>query len=172
MLCTQIAWAGAIVITRAEAERSYKGLEQKIRTHNQRAPIMKARVKPECWVDLESGERFPPESLPCSRVAAFCGLANPVSFWRTLDNLGCGTIRRWSFGDHHRYRPIEVRRLGSDALDLGVEALLTTEKDIMNLCEQAGKLVAPTRLLWLKIGMEVEGAEYLFNGAELRRRLV
>jgi tetraacyldisaccharide 4'-kinase len=151
------------VITRAEASRSYRGVEQVLRLHNPRAPIFKARVSPEFWVDLQSGERIPPESLPFARVAAFCGLASPASFWRTLGSLGYQPARLWGFGDHHRYRPAELSRLGAAARQLGVDALLTTEKDAMNLCEQAASLIAPIRLYWLKIGIEVEEEDRLLG---------
>jgi hypothetical protein len=33
----------------------------------------------------------------------------------------------------------------------GADALLTTEKDAMNLCEESANLIAPLRLYWLKI---------------------
>ena len=155
--------ADALVITRAEASRSYRGVEQALRLHNPGAPIFRARVSPECWVELESGRQLPPEGLPFSRLAAFCGLASPASFWRTLGSLGYQPARRWGFGDHHRYRPAELSRLGAAARQLGVDALLTTEKDAMNLCEQAASLIAPIRLYWLKIGIEVEDQERLLG---------
>ena len=81
--------------------------------------------------------------------------------FRSYDPVG-----RRNLGDHHRYRPWEVQRLAAEVRAKGAEALLTTEKDIMNMCDQAGGLVAPMRLLWLKIGLEVEGAEQLLSLVE------
>jgi tetraacyldisaccharide 4'-kinase len=161
-----LARADVFVITRAERGRSYAGIEGELRKHNRRAPILRAWVVPEAWVDYESGERFPPAELPYSKVAAFCGLANPASFWGTLAALGYQPVGRRNLGDHHRYRPWEVQCLAAEARAKAAEALLTTEKDLMNLCDQAGSLVAPARLLWLKIGLEVEGAEQLLDLVE------
>jgi tetraacyldisaccharide 4'-kinase len=161
-----LARADVFVITRAERGRSYAGIERELRKHNRRAPILRAWVVPEAWVDCESGERFPPTELPYSKVAAFCALANPASFWGTLAALGYRPVGQRNLADHHRYRPWEVRRLAAEARARGAEALLTTEKDRMNLCDQAGSLVAPARLLWLKIGLEVEGAEQLLDLVE------
>jgi tetraacyldisaccharide 4'-kinase len=158
-----LARADVFVITRAERGRSYAGIERELRRLNSRAPILRARVVPEAWVDCESGERFAPTGLPYSMLAAFCGLANPASFWGTLTALGYHPVAQRNLGDHHRYRPREVQRLAAEARAKGAEALLTTEKDLMNLCDQAGSLVAPARLLWLKIGLEVEGAEQLLE---------
>ena len=161
-----LARADVFVITRADRGRSYSGIERELRKHNRRAPIMRAWVVPEAWVECESAERFPPAELPYSKVAAFCGLANPASFWGSLAALGLHPVGRRNLGDHHRYRPWEVRSLAAEVRAKGTEALLTTEKDIMNMCDQAGSLVAPMRLLWLKIGLEVEGAEQLLDLVE------
>jgi tetraacyldisaccharide 4'-kinase len=158
-----LARADVFVITRAERGRTYAGIERELRKHNRRAPILRAWVVPEAWVDCDSGERFPPTELPYSKVAAFCGLANPASFWGTLAALGYHPVGRRNLEDHHRYRPWEVQRLAAEVRAKGAQALLTTEKDIMNMCDQAGSLVAPARLLWLKIGLEVEGAEQLLE---------
>jgi 3-deoxy-D-manno-octulosonic-acid transferase len=158
-----LARADVFVITRAERGRSYAGIEEELRKHNRRAPILRAWVVPEVWVDYESGDRFPPAGLPYSKVAAFCALANPASFWGTLAALGYHPVGQRNLADHHRYRPWEVQRLAAEVRAKGAEALLTTEKDIMNMCDQAGSLVTPARLLWLKIGLEVEGAELLLD---------
>jgi tetraacyldisaccharide 4'-kinase len=85
-------------------------------------------------------------------VAAFCGLANPAAFWETLDQLGTETAWRREFADHHRYTQTEIESLAmADA-----ETLVTTEKDLANIpCRPS------LPLYWLRIGLEVEGAEEL-----------
>jgi tetraacyldisaccharide 4'-kinase len=158
--------AGAFVITRAERGRAYTGIEAALRAHNREAPIFTARVVPEYWVEYDSRQQFAVAELPCFRVAAFCGLANPGSFWATLAGLGCRPLARWGFGDHHRYRPLELHRVAAAARRLGAEILLTTEKDAMNLCREASKHVAPLRLCWLKIGLEVDGERDLLGIVE------
>ena len=89
-------------------------------------------------------------------MAAFCGLGTPEAFWRTLEQLGLEIAFRWSFGDHHSYRPPELKRLAKQAAEAGAEVLVTTEKDIENLCDGRAGLVAPLRMLWLRIGIEIE----------------
>jgi len=45
---------------------------------------------------------------------------------------------------------------------LGVDALLTTEKDAMNLCELTAEAIRPVRLFSLRISIEIEReAEFL-----------
>jgi tetraacyldisaccharide 4'-kinase len=70
---------------------------------------------------------------------------------------------RWAFGDHHSYRPAELQRLTEQAVAAGAEALVTTEKDALNLRDDAPRLVAPLKLYWLKIGIEIEKEEELLR---------
>ena len=69
----------------------------------------------------------------------------------------------WAFGDHHRYRPGELRRLARQASAAGADVLLTTEKDAMNLCPGAVEIVAPLRLWWLRIAVEIDREEELLK---------
>jgi hypothetical protein len=41
----------------------------------------------------------------------------------------------------------------------GAESVLTTEKDVVNLCDEWEGLFAPVRVYWLRIEMEVDGGE-------------
>lgn len=160
--------AGLIVLTRVEPGRRYDGIEAVVRRYNTEAPIFHCRTAPVEWIDCKSGERRSPEEPPCSRVVAFCGLGNPASFWRTLESLGCRPAARVAFGDHHHYRAIELRRLTAHARAAGVEALVTTEKDVMNLPADCAKWIAPLRLLFLRIGVEPEDPERLLRLVEDR----
>jgi tetraacyldisaccharide 4'-kinase len=110
-------------------------------------------------VDVETGGAYEVSEPGWRRVAAFCGLAVPRAFWRTLDELAAECSLKQAFGDHHRYRPVELQRLAERAAATGAEALVTTEKDAINLPEGAAALVAPLPLRWLKIGIEIENEQ-------------
>jgi tetraacyldisaccharide 4'-kinase len=163
-----LARAGIMVITRSDSGRLVESAEQLLRRHNPCAPIFRARVLPEAWVAHLSGETTPAASLPFSRVAAFCGLGNPHSFWSTLAVLGCKVVDRLSFDDHHVYKPRELRAISHQFRQAGAEAVLTTEKDMVNLCDGCGRLLAPLPLYWLRIGVHVE-EEAAFLDALARR---
>ena len=155
--------ATAIVVTRAEPGHHNTGLERVLRRYNSTAPIYRCRVVPREWVDVHS-TLHRPVAEPCFRkVAAFCGLGNPRSFWSTLEELKLDVVFHWAFGDHHSYRPSELKRLLTNALECGAEALVTTEKDALNLCDESPALVAPLKLFWLKIGIEIEREEELLQ---------
>jgi tetraacyldisaccharide 4'-kinase len=87
----------------------------------------------------------------------FCGLGNPRSFRYTLESLGLQVVDRMEFDDHHRYRPRELRYLSESFQHAGAEAVVTTQKDSVNLCPEAISMLAPLPLFWLKVGMRITG---------------
>jgi len=148
------------VLMRARPGREYRALRKFLRSWNDQAPILTARVRPSRWISLQTGQ---PEDIPSGRVGAFCGLGNPASFWRTLDDLNLDLIFRWTFDDHHRYEGEELRRIAARAKKYGADIILTTEKDAMNLPEQAVQALGATSLYWLELEIEVLGKEALFD---------
>ena len=152
-----IALATAIVVTRVESGQNIPGIERLIRRHNQTAPIFRCRMVPRGWT------RYGEENAtaqPFHRVGAFCGLGCPNSFWRTLDQLGLEVAFRQAFRDHHPYSPSDAAGLVAQASAQGVEALVTTEKDMMNLPEGAFQEFP---LYWLKLGVEIDDEEQLLS---------
>jgi tetraacyldisaccharide 4'-kinase len=160
--------AGVFVIMRAVPGREYEGIRRQLRTWNQ-APIFKARVQPRGWVNYVTRKPEQPAEGP---VAAFCGLANPASFWGTLRSLGVPPVFHWAFDDHHHYSCEELQRLAAQAHMHGSSVLLTTEKDAMNLPDSAPGVLerAGVNLYWLKIGVQVENENQLLELIESRMR--
>jgi tetraacyldisaccharide 4'-kinase len=155
--------AGIFVITRADQGNTYAGLRRVLATVNATAPIFFSRVQPEYWVDFATGSRLEPDGLREQRVAGFCGLANPASFWKTLAMLGYKPGWEWAFGDHHVYRHEELRQIAARAVQAGANVLLTTEKDAMNLPRDVMDRIAPLGLYWLKIGTVLEDEEQFLD---------
>ncbi len=72
-------------------------------------------------------------------VIAFCAVARPENFFSQLKAAGVILADMRSFRDHHRYTDADVRDLVSLRQRTGAAALVTTEKDAVNL---AGNLQA------------------------------
>lgn len=157
----QIARADVVVITRSRFSDLPAAIGRDVRRHNTRAPIFCADVAPEVWVEQRTGTEFPVGGPPFDRAAAFCGLGNPQSFRRTLAGIGVAPVDWFEFEDHHKYRPQELARITARARAAGATALLTTEKDSVNLCLGCDDLVSPLRLYWLKVTMEIEREDEL-----------
>lgn len=148
-----IARAGALVIARAQPARRYRGLRSWLAEINSNAPVFTAAVRPLRWIRAAKRE---PAAQIAGPVFAFCGLGNPNSFWETLHSLGMDTAGTWVFGDHHVYKPRELRRLAVQARHAGCMALVTTEKDAMNLPENFAAVIAPLELYWLEIEIQID----------------
>ena len=73
--------------------------------------------------------------MKLERAGVFCGLGNPQSFYRTLEALGVRYVDCVEFEDHHRYLPNELMRIAEQFRRKGATALVTTEKDAVNLCD-------------------------------------
>ncbi len=158
-----LARATAVIVTRLDPGQGTAGIERMVRRYNSRAPVFRSHVVPLHWIDFEWDHAHALDSRPFGPVAAFCGLGSPRSFWHTLEALGVEVVFRWEFGDHHAYRPAELRRLAVQASAAGAQALVTTEKDVMNLCKNALELLHPHKLFWLKIGVEIEDEQELLR---------
>ena len=151
-----LARAHAILITRNDLADTAETIERMVRRWNPDAPVFHAGLRAEAWVEYGTGVAFPIAEPPFARAGAFCGLGNPQSFRRTLEELGIRPAEWVEFEDHHRYRPHELRHIAHHAEANGAGALVTTEKDLVNLCESCDELVAPLGLYWLKAGMVIE----------------
>ena len=148
-----LARADIFVITRSDAGRVVDGVEHLLHRYNPGAPVFHSEVRAESWMAYGTGEILAPNALPFSRLGAFCGLGNPDSFWVTLTALGLHVVDRLQFDDHHAYKPQELRFLAHQFRHAGAQAILTTEKDMFNLCENCAPLLAPLPLYWLRIGV-------------------
>jgi tetraacyldisaccharide 4'-kinase len=146
--------ADAFVVTRAENDLRYQAIAERLRIYNSRAPVFRTRLLARCWRDYRTGAcRTDLDGQP---VAAFCGLGNPENFWRTLESLGLNVVFRWSFEDHHAYKPFELQRVAAQARMQGAALLVTTEKDRINCPDHLERAVAPLDLAWLEIDLVLE----------------
>jgi len=78
-----------------------------------------------------SGDSMPLDSLYKRKVLAFCGIANPERFRKTLKDLSVDVIEFRTFRDHHGYSDEEIQGLLQTAARVGAERVVTTEKDLV-----------------------------------------
>jgi tetraacyldisaccharide 4'-kinase len=151
---TALSRADIFVITHSQGPRP--GIERELRQYNAAAPIFYSRVKPECWVEGATGQRLDLRDPSLATAAAFCGLANPGSFWASLSSIGLRPADRIAFPDHTRYDRDQIARL------LGrYGSLVTTEKDWINLGSSA-----PPGIYWLKIRTEIDRDESFLSAIQ------
>lgn len=112
--------ADCVVITRCDQVKSVEGLREEISRLTGGKPI------------FESQMRMVPITLP-ARVAAFCGVGNPSSFFAGLKQAGYELALERSFPDHHVYSQNEIDSIIKGANATGANALITTAKDAVKL---------------------------------------
>jgi len=78
-------------------------------------------------------QRQPLSFLKGRRVAAFCGIATPESFFKFLTDYGADLVARERFPDHYRYAEADFVELAALAQRTGAECLITTEKDAVRI---------------------------------------
>ena len=94
-----------------------------------------------------------PDLLKGAKVLAFCGIANPASFHKTLSLLGCTIAELKQYRDHYRYVSGDIKGLEEKGRRLGAEFLLTTEKDMVKIQELKS---SPRNLLSVEIGFSID----------------
>lgn len=90
-------------------------------------PVMEYSYRATGLVDVADKSSKGVESIKGRKVIAFCAIANPESFFSTLEGLGAEVTDRVRFPDHHGYTQGDLdtvmgRREGS-------QMIITTEKD-------------------------------------------
>lgn len=130
--CSALARAHLVVLTRVELGDP-RLLEGRVLSVNPQAAIFHSRTTLCGFVEAASGAAYPAQSLLDGPVAAFCGIGNPQGFFADLRLWGFRVVAETPFPDHHVYSAADLRRLTERGRELGAAALVTTEKDVMNL---------------------------------------
>lgn len=163
-----LARADLVIITRSEISDLGCAITREVRRWNASAPVFHAHLRADAWVEHRTGRRFSLLDAPFENAAAFCGLGNPEAFHRTLERAEVRLVDWLAFGDHHRYRPYELRHIAEQFRAKGAAAIVTTEKDSVNLCEGCDDLLAPLPLYWLAVTLEIEREEEFLREIEMR----
>lgn len=92
-------------------------------------------------------------ALKNKKIAAFCGIAQPISFFNLLKNLEAQPQWRKIFPDHYAYRQKDVDWLWEKAVASGVDCILTTQKDAVKIASL--KIPSAPQWYFLQIGFEI-----------------
>ena len=99
------------------------------------------------------------------RPLAFCAVARPDGFVRSLRRAGCGVLDAVIFPDHHRYGSSDASQIAAFAAGLNATGLVTTEKDAVKL--SAGLRSRLEREVGPVMTVELR-AEFVFKSPVLR----
>jgi len=69
------------------------------------------------------------ELLKGKKVFAFCGIGNPDAFFNTVKDIGAKLIGSKAYDDHYHYTNECLTEISKQAIELGAQLILTTQKD-------------------------------------------
>lgn len=154
-----LARATAVVITRVEQADpvAVAAVERRIREQRADLAILHARFEPHGLIDVATGRDQALTALHRTRVLAVAGVGRFESFTRLVQQVGAHVAEAVRFPDHHPYRRADMERLVARAHGLGVDMILTTEKDAVKL----ERFATPDQRLWamrIRVRIEPQGA--------------
>lgn len=125
----RLASADAVIINHIEDLNHFHQVEKEISAWTN-APIIGSRMVPE-GIEMLSGEKFP--ALKGRRVAAFCGLGKPDSFFKTLSEMGGEIAHQWILPDHVGPTVEELTLFVERSIERGCDIMICSEKDWVKL---------------------------------------
>jgi len=92
-------------------------------------PVFRARK------DIESIKTYKNESMDIKdrKIIGFCGIANPCSFYNTLENTGADMAAFKKYRDHYIYKSDDIKRLIELMETADAEIAVTTFKDYVKI---------------------------------------
>jgi tetraacyldisaccharide 4'-kinase len=145
--------ADCIVLTRCNLVDNVDALRQEILRLTGDRPIFESHMRGVRVSPLKNGSNG---LTPPARVAAFCAVGNPSSFFANLRQAGYELALEKSFPDHHVYSQDEIDSLIQSAKETGAESLITTAKDAVKLRTLSFSL--PCYVWEIEISIENEAA--------------
>lgn len=133
---SSLARADMLLLKRLYKESPDDNLLSTVRSYSPDANIFDVYLKPEKIISVSGTESEKPEYLKQKRVFAFCGIAKPEGFVKTLESLEAEIVSSVTFRDHHRYSRAVVERLNRNFKTCGAEIGVTTMKDGAKLADR------------------------------------
>lgn len=142
-------------ITRVDQSHQLEHLRVQLRRINPKARRIETVHRPRRLRALGSDQEVPLAFLEGRKVFALSSLGNPDSFERTLTTLGAQIVGRARYRDHHDYTVEDLEVSWRQARDLGSEAIVTTEKDVVRFPTRFDSLAAHSQIPMFVLEIEL-----------------
>jgi tetraacyldisaccharide 4'-kinase len=154
-----VSRAECVIITRTDQGETGSDLQKEIKRLAPDTPVFTSRMTVRGFQNLKdysTENELPPVAVTQvpQRLAAFCGIANPTSFFKLLERANCQTSQTTIFPDHHRYTQTDVSRIVAEAQNAGLEYLVTTAKDAVKL--QSLSVELPCYVMEIEVSIDDE----------------
>jgi len=134
---TSLRRATQILITKIlpESDVSISELQTELQSTAPNVLVSTTRYVPTHLAVHSTADTLSLQHLDGKKVVAFCGIADPAFFERTLTHLGAHVVHIRPFPDHYRYTSGDLASIDKDAGEHNADAIVTTEKDMVRLPE-------------------------------------
>ena len=126
---TALRRTDVILLTRTDLAVESINFEQ----FGQGKQVFQTCHQPTRLYQLSTGKEWALDLLEGQRILAVCGIGNPEAFAGTLDQFEPKAVELLAFPDHHRYSLADLNGIIARAHDVGVNIVVTTEKDSQKL---------------------------------------
>lgn len=128
----QMRRASYVFLTKSEQPPS-PDLVKTLRKYRSETEWIECNHRPQYLQAVHGDAHLSLENLKGKTVGALSGIATPESFERFLADLGAGKVIPFRFLDHHRFTENELKQVKDAIRDMGVDILVTTEKDAVRI---------------------------------------
>ncbi len=125
--------ADVLLLTRVSQSGCAEGDLRMLKRRFRDKMVITAKYVSDGVQEVYTGEMTSPEMLQEGRVFAFSAIANPESFFSTLERAGFTVAGRRAFRDHHIFTQADIDSLTAKALEAGCGVFMVTEKDAVKL---------------------------------------
>jgi tetraacyldisaccharide 4'-kinase len=155
--------ADAVLLTKVDqsSDDALATIRSTLALFNEKAIIVESVHSPQGFNEVENWYKdsttsiLSPDTLKGAKILAFSGIGNPSSFEQTLSDLGTDLVAAVRYPDHYDYAMNEMQRLMQQAVDVGAQALVTTEKDAVKIPSEFIHSHRPLPVYVLTIEVEV-----------------
>lgn len=157
--------ASAFLLTRTDETPKNNNINNKL-SQMGNIPIFTSIHKLKDVVKGDNSDKWPIFNLTGKKVCAFCGIAKPDSFKKSLLAAQAHILSFDIFPDHHNYDRAELEIIKNKFYNYKADLIITTQKDGMRLQNFAEFL---SRIYMMRIEMEITPSQELFDNFILDR---
>ncbi len=157
--------ASALMLTRTDETPKTDNINNKL-TQIGNIPIFMSIHKLKDVIKGDYNDKWPISNLAGKKVCAFCGIANPDSFKKSLLAAQAQILSWDTFPDHHNYSQADLEIIKKKFYNYDADLIITTQKDGMRLQNFADFL---SLIYILRIEMEITPSQELFDNFILDR---
>jgi len=157
--------ASALMLTRTDETPKTDNINNKL-TQIGNILIFMSIHKLKDVIKGDYSDKWPISNLAGKKVCAFCGIANPDSFKKSLLAAQAQILSWDTFPDHHNYGQADLEIIKKKFYNYDADLIITTQKDSMRLQNFADFL---SLIYILRIEMEITPSQESFDNFILDR---